>query len=290
MNKIWRVTYNINQKAIIRIKSNLGITNELLVGEILKQGSVLAANLAALHTDTLSKRFNHSGQGTHYGQELIPLLLYQDDIVKFDENSINMQKSNIILETFQNENKMEYHKLKSVIMSTHTNEKIITLNSVQVPVVNEYKYLGDIIVPDNSLDNLINERKNIINGTTAEIVSISAETRQFSIMAAVQYLNGIITPKLLLNAETWDNITCKEMSQLEQIHSQSIKRLLHLPFSTPTLGLYYELGIWQIESQILQKQLMFVHKIYNKPDDMLVKKSAYTAIETPGQNVDQKHQ
>ena len=201
-----------------------------------------------------------------------------------------MQKSNIILETFQNENKMEYHKLKSVIMSTHTNEKIITLNSVQVPVVNEYKYLGDIIVPDNSLDNLINERKNIINGTTAEIVSISAETRQFSIMAAVQYLNGIITPKLLLNAETWDNITCKEMSQLEQIHSQSIKRLLHLPFSTPTLGLYYELGIWQIESQILQKQLMFVHKIYNKPDDMLVKKSAYTAIETPGQNVDQKHQ
>ena len=280
--KIWRVIYNINQKAIIRIKSNLGITNELLIGEILKQGSVLAANLAALHTDTLSKRFNHSGQGTHYGQELIPLLLYQDDIVKFDENSINMQKSNIILETFQNENKMEYHKLKSVIMSTHTNEKIITLNSVQVPVVNEYKYLGDIIVPDNSLDNLINERKNIINGTTAEIVSISAETRQFSIMAAVQYLNGIITPKLLLNAETWDNITCKEMSQLEQIHSQSIKRLLHLPFSTPTLGLYYELGIWQIESQILQKQLMFVHKIYNKPDDMLVKKVLIQQLKLPG--------
>ena len=55
-------------------------------------------------------------------------------------------------------------------------------------MVNEYKCLGDIIVPDNSLDNLINERKNIINGTTAEIVSISAETRQFSIMAAVQYL------------------------------------------------------------------------------------------------------
>ena len=280
--KIWRVIYNINQKAIIRIKSNMGSTDELLIGEILKQGSVLAANLAALHTDSLSKRFDHTGLGTHYGQELIPLLLYQDDIVKFDANNINMQKSNIILETFQNENKIEYHKSKSVIMSTHTNNNIVTLNNVKVPVVTEYKYLGDIIAPDNSLESLINERRNIISGTTAEIISISAETRQFSIIAAVQYISGIITPKLLLNAETWDNITSKEMGQLEQIYSQSIKRLLHLPFSTPTFGLYNELGIWRIESQILQKQLMFIHKMYNKTDDTLVKKVLLEQMKLPG--------
>ena len=35
-------------------------------------------------------------------------------------------------------------------------------------------------------------------------------------------------------------------------------------------------------SQILQKQLMFVHKIYNKPDDMLVKKVLIEQLKLPG--------
>ena len=71
----------------------------------------------------------------------------------------------------------EYHSSKSVIMTSHENQRRVTLNNVPVPIVTEYKYLGDIIVPDNSLEKLINARKNIVNGTTAEIASISAETR-----------------------------------------------------------------------------------------------------------------
>ena len=280
--RIWRNIYKINQKATIKIKSNTGITDEIVIGDILKQGSVIAANLAALHTDNVAKRFNNTGLGVYYGKELISLLLYQDDIIKFDVSPENLQKSNIILEIFQHENKMEYHKSKSVLMTNQTKIENITLNSIQVPIVNEYKYLGDIIVIDNTLGKLIEERKNAIYGVVAEIVSITSETRQFNIIASIQYLNGIIQPKLLLNCETWFPISKKEMIQLEQIYSQSIKRMLHIPFSTPTLGLYSELGISTIENLILKKQLMYVHNLYSKPSENIAKTTLVIQEELPG--------
>ena len=280
--RIWRMIYCINKKATIKIKSSLGTTDEFIIGDILKQGSVLAANLAALHTDTVSKRFENTGLGVRYGEELIPLLLYQDDIVKFDTKIENMQKSNIILEIFQNENRMEYHPSKSVLMTNIKNQEPIKLNNINVPVVEEYKYLGDLINMDNNLINMINERKNAINGTVAEIVSITSETRQFSLIAAIQYMNGIIAPKLFLNAETWHPISLPEMNLLEQTYSQSVKRLLHLPFSTPTKGLYNELGLQSAKYQILSKKLMYVHKIWNKCDQSLIKNLIKEQISMPG--------
>ena len=243
---------------------------------------MLASNLAALHTDSISRRFIHTGLGADYGNENIPLLLYQDDIVKFDNNLINIQKSNIILETFQHENRMQYHDRKSVIMlSQHFHQPKILLNNQDVPIVEEYRYLGDIVVMNNQLEKLINERKNVITGTIAELVTITAETRRFSIVASAQYLNGIISPKLLLNSETWHPITENDLSSLEKIYSQSLKRLLHIPYSTPTKGLYHELGILSIENQILSRKLNFLHRIINKPDRVLTKRILIEQMKLP---------
>ena len=282
--KIWRNIYNINKNATIKIKTAIGQTNEFTVGETLKQGSVLATNLAALHTDTVSNRFTHTGLGANYGNEIVPLLLYQDDIVKFDKNRTNMQKSNIILEIFQDENRMQYHNTKSVMMTNCKEiQNQILLNNEPVPVVQEYKYLGDVVTMNNSLLSLISERKNVISGTIAEIVSITAETHKFSMISSNQYLNGIIAPKLLLNSETWHPISETEHKNLEQIYSQSLKRLLHLPYSTPTKGLYHELGIMSVRNQITVRKLNFLHKIINKPDATLAKRIIYEQMNLPYQ-------
>ena len=155
--------------------------------------------MAALHTASITEKFNNTDLAAEYGKQSIPLLLFQDDIVKFDTNPHNLQKSNVILETFQNENKMEYHCGKTVIMTNSKNDPTIFLNNQILPIVEEYKYLGDIITPDNSLQKLIYERKNNIAGTVAEIVTIIHQTQEFSIIAAKQYLKGIVIPKLSAN-------------------------------------------------------------------------------------------
>ena len=177
---------------------------------------------------------------------------------------------------------MQYHDRKSVIMlSQHFHQPKILLNNQDVPIVEEYRYLGDIVVMNNQLEKLINERKNVITGTIAELVTITAETRRFSIVASAQYLNGIISPKLLLNSETWHPITENDLSSLEKIYSQSLKRLLHIPYSTPTKGLYHELGILSIENQILSRKLNFLHRIINKPDRVLTKRILIEQMKLP---------
>ena len=283
--KIWRIIYKINEKAKIRIKINSNTTtDEFTVGEVLKQGSVLAANLAALHTDTLSRKFNHRNLGIIYGKNSVPLLLFQDDIVKFDKTEKDLQLSNIILERYQHENKMEYHPLKTMVMTNNPKQPQILLNNQLLQTTEEYKYLGDIITINNSLQPLISERQNIITGTVAEIVTILNQTGQYSILAAIQYLEGVIQPKLLLNSEAWNKISDEDLKDLEKIYSQSLKRLLHLPYTTPTKGLYSEIGIISIKSQIIKKKLMFLHRIMNKHENTLSRKIMEEQENIPGNN------
>ena len=84
--KIWRVIYTINKQATIRIKTNFGKTDPVQIGETLKQGSVLASTLAAMHTDKVDGYFKNSGLGVYYGNKQIGNLIFQDDIAR-RENS-----------------------------------------------------------------------------------------------------------------------------------------------------------------------------------------------------------
>merc|ERR1712080_606451 len=185
----------------------------------------------------------NSGTGVYYGDIKIPLLLFQDDIVKFETSHPNMQKSNKALEVFQNINRMEYHETKTQLMTNNKKPTPIYMNGNELQVVEEYKYLGDIIRIDDKYSSMIKERKNSITGLVAEIVSISCELKELSILASLQYLQGIIIPKLLLNSETWNNLVNQDIEEMEQIQSQNIKRMLKIPYTTPTRGLYHELGI-----------------------------------------------
>ena len=60
--------------------------------------------------------------------------------------------------------------------------------------------------------------------------------------------------------------------------------MLHLPYSTSTKGLYSELGMMTIKSQILKRKLMFLHRILNKPDTTLSKAVMLEQEYLPGNN------
>ena len=175
--RMWRNTFIINMKAIIRIKTAIGNTREVSIGETLKQGSVMASTLAAFHIDCISNTIKNTGLGINYGSLLIPLLLFQDDIVKFDHSHENLQKSNIIFQSFQDLNRMEFHDEKTVIMTNSKDKPQIILNNKVVPKVDEYKYLGDVLTAEESYTELIRERRSAITGTVAELVTVTSVMR-----------------------------------------------------------------------------------------------------------------
>ena len=69
-------------------------------------------------------------------------------------------------------------------MTNVKNKTNIKLNNSRVPEVNEYKYLGDMITIDNTYSKVIEDRRNSINGTVAELVSINNEIRHCEYLGA----------------------------------------------------------------------------------------------------------
>ena len=110
--RIYRNIYKVNQKAVIRIKTAVGNTEEIEIGEILKQGSVIASTVAAHHTDEATRK-KHTG--VYYGNIKVPMLLFQDDIIKLDECPENLQISTILLQEFQHLNRMMFHETKTKV-------------------------------------------------------------------------------------------------------------------------------------------------------------------------------
>ena len=281
---IWRNIYNINKQAFIKIKTPLGLTPDAEIGETLKQGSVLASTLAALHTDGVNKMFSNNEAGISYGDVKINQLLFQDDILKVEDDPQKLNSSNEIYTWFAKVNRMRYHDEKSMFISTKKQEAEINLAGYKIKEFQKYKYLADIITPSGNLDETIHQRKNQILGITAElstIISLIDETG-LHISTAIAYYKAIIIPKLLTNSETWNNISPTNMNELEAIQNKSIKRLLRLPQGTPSQALRNELGICDIKTAIFNKKLMYLHKIINYPENNLTRKVLFSQMQQPG--------
>ena len=267
--KIWRNIFKINQVTRIKIKTPYGETDYSETGEIVKQGSVLASTLAALHTNGVNEYFSLSGLGMNYGKIHIPNLIYQDDIVRIEKSEHDMNRANKIHQVYQHVNRMQFHEEKTVYV-TNQNNLCITLNNVVLKQEEAVKYLGDYISADMRYHHTIDSRKMIINGIIAELKAItSCATAHMEIKAAIQYHQLIIVPKLIHNSESWSNLNKSEIQELDRIYNQAIKRLIGIPYSTPTIGLFVELGIPSLEELIDKRKLMFLHRLVNQNEERL---------------------
>ena len=268
--KTWRMILAMNEFAELNIKTPFGISNEFTCTEILKQGSVMASTLAALHVDSVHNYFQNENLGVYYGDVRVENLIFQDDIIRFENSENQLNTANIIFEIFQNINKMEFHPVKTKAMIINGNMENINLGKHIITYTDKMKYLGDIIHKSGKMDELIKERKNIISGITAELITIMAQINSDTeIQEIITYIKGIIIPKLLVNSETWNNITKDNMQDLETIQSKAIKRLLKIPYSTPNKGLLNELGLLSVENEIIKRKIMYMHHIINGKNQLL---------------------
>ena len=72
---------------------------------------------------------------------------------------------------------------------------------------------------------------------------------------------------VLYNSEAWSCLTQNELSQLERLQQKFLKRVLHVPKSTPNALVLLELGLLPISSEIHARQLRFLHHILSLPTD-----------------------
>ena len=107
-----------------------------------------------------------------------------------------------------------------------------------------------------------------------ETMSITREMNipEKEIQIRLKLLQTITIPKVYCNSETWTNLTKWEMEKIDSIVSGSLKKLIGLPRTTPTLGIYAETGIAPARHHIAQKKLMLLHRIKSGEPQKLINK------------------
>ena len=91
-----------------------------------------------------------------------------------------------------------------------------------------------------------------------------------------------MVPKLLVNCETWNNLTQTNKEDLEKIFIKSIKRILRIPESTPNMGILNELGLLTIENEMMKRRITYLHAMLNGKNQ-IVKEILDQQLLLPGQ-------
>ena len=80
-----------------------------------------------------------------------------------------------------------------------------------------------------------------------------------------------VLPKLLYNADCWQEISPNTIQELENLQLQFYRCLLAVGSGCPIPSLYYETGGMLMELRILQKKLLFLHHVATLPDYSLAR-------------------
>ena len=113
-------------------------------------------------------------------------------------------------------------------------------------------------------------------GTISDIKNILRELCQgqyeFTTAMIIRETMFLILSVMVLNAETWHEITKDNIEELELSDRTLLKRILEVPESTPNVSLYLEFGIVPVRFLIQAKRILFLHYLLNRPKEEMMKK------------------
>ena len=88
----------------------------------------------------------------------------------------------------------------------------------------------------------------------------------------IKLFETCLMPAIIHGLEVWGRITATEMKEISKIQVSALKQILHLPKSTPNIGILFETGIWPIKERIEYSTMMLFHSVMNSDDEWISKK------------------
>ena len=138
--------------------------------------------------------------------------------------------------------------------------------------VTEKKYLGDVINKDGNNQSNIKEGTNKAQGNVNKIVN-SLHERPYGkhfYKAAKLMREGILLNGLLTNAESWINVTKKDIEDLGKPDIILLRKILSKSGNPSTCFMQLEFGIVPVKFVIIKKRMNFLHYILQESIDSLV--------------------
>ena len=271
-----QMVYKMNAGTVIEVETPSGMTEKLNVGEVVKQGTVLGPTLCCVSTDQINNVGEN--QDRSVGRELIGILVFVDDVMSAG-NAEDIKKAIRNCREMEHLKKTTYglKKTKYMVMKTGREEEEIIEENVKegtVQKTNQYEYLGFFLDENANCTYHIKKKGENVKGQIVALKSIASYCNVGAMFISVrlQLYELCTIHSLLYGIEAWNKQTKKEIKDLEKQQAKALCSLLHLPRTTPYLGLLNETGIWKVEERINYRRIMLVQNILKSDDRRLAKR------------------
>ena len=178
-----------------------------------------------------------------------------------------MVLSSARLEVFQGETRLKFKPSKCKIIVMNKMEEIKDeIGQIKLEVVELHTYLGTIISCDGSRDEEIKSRVKETNSVCNEIVQIlkMTELARVRLRYVTLLSNACVDSRLKYGCAVWNKLDEKQKKDINGLKMKMMKRVLELPYSTPSNAIKYEFGITDMELDVEMERIMLMCDIMKK--------------------------
>ena len=275
-----QLVYEMNRNGSAKVKTPHGVTKDILLNEVVRQGTIYGPKLCSINTD----KVNSIGKKciTTIGPNLkCEALIYVDDIQfatsnkRMLENAISNCRSMETLKKYTFNNQPE--KSAILIIKPKAKSTIKDINTEvkwgRIEQVSEYKYLGEWYNSKGNHETSMKKRMEKTDFMSREVRRYGDEciVGNEAIRTRIKLYQTIVVPSIFHNIETWSNISKKEINELESVQGRMLRSICEQSSTTPYWGILAETGIWPIEKIIEYKKIMLCHGIMTSCKNRLLR-------------------
>jgi hypothetical protein len=295
--------YEANKTNVISVKTPNGLTETTTIHEKVMQGDVLSPLMSSNMVDfNIGKAAVVTGNIYMYKEKVaIPPLMMQDDTLGISVCGHKSQQMNNFLNTRTNIMNLQFgnDKCEKIHIGKHHNKDICPtlevdswkevlevnglgrnkINDVydgrkHMKEVSDKKYLGDIISHDGKNQKNIKDKTNKSMGNINKIVTTLTERPygKYHFKAYRMMREGLLLAGLLTNAESWINMTKKDIEELEKPDLILMRNVLSVTGNPSKVFMMLELGIIPVRFVIMKKRMQFLHYILNESTESMIRK------------------
>ena len=273
-NYLWNVINDLNKDLTANVKTKHGPTRNFRIKDSIRQGGVVSVLLYALLMDEIAKEIQAKNTGSKIPgtTKNLGCLLWMDDVVLIHNTADGLQDLLNTTDKIAKKYHIEFGKEKSKVMTLGqkdrpNNFKIGEMKMEQTPT---YKYLGETINNKNNLDDHIKEIKGKAEAAFQTILIIAGDKdlRGIQMKTIWRLLDACIKPIITYACETWYPRK-GDISKLNKILDNIIKRILKTPVTTPRETLYIETKILYVEHTMNRNRILMLHRLENNSNDLV---------------------
>ena len=270
--KLWRVVKNLYREvgSCVRLGEEKTDWFGLEVG--LRQGCILSPILFSIFIDGLAEEVKKVG-GAKYGEIIVSLLLFADDVVLVAEDRKMLKKMLRVAYKYSKKYRFRFNLDKSNVMvfginKSQQDHNKFYLGEKKLEIVEYYKYLGLLLDKNfgwkahkaKILDKARKRMKALCGLGLKEGISARAMLRGWQVL---------VRPILEYGAEIWGE---REWKEGENLQLDMGRRVLGVSKMTTKEVIQGELGLGKISSRRRELRLRFWGKIINMKSNRLVYK------------------